>query len=340
MDYVLPMLIIRSDVPSLIEINGRLQGEVAPEGYLALPLSDTGDYYICAIPLMDGADVRRFSVTRKLSLNEGALTSPITGDVDLCTWPGGVYEMKICPGSFQSDRPQAIPYTISELEWQREEQTRTITLYYENGLRLSAEEQGRVIAGYSLGDGAGGSLSLLDVGGDNLLLVRINARQGERMLALNFDLVPLLEIDGDTVYLDEGCPSSVKRLDTLLRHEERTSYEFIGGEFVALAPEIGFFTHMPQRPRDDLSLAIAFCEAVRENQREEALSYLAPELMNSLDFNDIRSFFGNFSCCKPTFSDRSGKPLGLIYQSGEQLKSAQLFSFEFENGLISDVSEY
>ena len=70
MDYVLPMLIIRSDVPSLIEINGRLQGEVAPEGYLALPLSDTGDYYICAIPLIDDRDVRRFSITRKLSLTD------------------------------------------------------------------------------------------------------------------------------------------------------------------------------------------------------------------------------------------------------------------------------
>ncbi|MEL7609956.1 MAG: hypothetical protein AAGU74_10655 [Bacillota bacterium] len=340
MDYVLPMLIIRSDVPSLIEVNGRLQGEIAPDGYLAMPLSDTGDYYVCAIPLMDDRDVRRFSVTRKLSLNEGALTSPIIGDVDLCTWPGGVYEMKICPGSFQADRTQAFPYTICVLEWQREEQTHTITLYYENGLRLSAEEQGRVIAGYSLGDGTGGTLSLLDVGDDNLLLVRIGTRRGERMLALDFNLSPLLEIEGDTVYVDEGCPSAVKRLDTLLKHEERTRYEYRDGQFLALSPEIGFFTHPPERPGDNLSLAIAFCEAVRENQREEALSYLASDLVNTLNFDDIRSFFGDFSCCRPTFSDRSGKLLGLIYQSGEQLKSAQLFSFEFENGLISDVSEY
>ena len=340
MDYVLPMLIVRSDVPSLIQVNGRLQGEVAPDGYIALPLSDTGDYYVCAIPLSDGNDERRFSVTRKLSMQEGALSSPVTGDVDLCAWPGGVYEMKISPGSFRADRPPVFPYALSELEWRREDRSRTITLYYENGLRLSAEEEGRVTAGYSLGDGAGGSLSLLDVGDENLLLVRIGARGFERLLALDFDLAPLLEIEGDTVYVDDGCPCSIRRLDTLLGHEERTRYEYTDGEFTALAPELGFFTHAPDRPADDLSLATAFCEAVRENRREEAISYLSPSLADSLDFDDIRSFFGDFDCCKPPLSDRSGRLLGLIYHSGGQLKSAQLFSFEFENGLIGNVSEY
>ena len=127
MESVLPMLIIRSDVHALIQVNGRMEGEVRPSGHLALPLSDTGDYYVCAIPLCDSPDGRRYCITRKLSVENGVLTPPQSDDAEVLVWPGGVYELLIRPGLLPAERPHPFPYTLCEFVWQEGRSLRTIT---------------------------------------------------------------------------------------------------------------------------------------------------------------------------------------------------------------------
>lgn len=339
MDFVLPILVVRTDVPSLIEVNGDLCGEVSASGHLALPLSDTGDYYLCAIPLTDSKDVRRFAVTRKLSVRDGKLCPPEAEDVRICAWPGGVYEILLSPGSLPVRENHPFPYSIAELEWREGNRERHFTLYYEGGLRLAAEEGGQIISGFSLGEGGTGELSLLDVGEARVLLAKTAGMRGERMLAFDFFGEVLLDIVGDAVCVEDGCPASIKRYPTFRKHERRQKYDHKGGQFFAMAEEPGFFTAEGVLPRCDRETAIAFCEAVREGFREEAWGYLDPELAGELDFEEVRTFLGEFFSCRVPFSDDSGRFLGLIRRDEGRMDRATLLRFEFENGRITNISE-
>lgn len=46
-----PLLVIRADTPALVEVNGHPAGECGADAHIALPLSDSGDYYVALLPL-------------------------------------------------------------------------------------------------------------------------------------------------------------------------------------------------------------------------------------------------------------------------------------------------
>ena len=58
-----PLLVIRADTPALVEVNGHPAGECGSDTHIALPLSDSGDYYVARLPLADSADARLYPVT-------------------------------------------------------------------------------------------------------------------------------------------------------------------------------------------------------------------------------------------------------------------------------------
>ena len=47
-----PTLVVRAKCPALISINGRVAGECGGEGYISVPLSANGDYYVTMQPLL------------------------------------------------------------------------------------------------------------------------------------------------------------------------------------------------------------------------------------------------------------------------------------------------
>ena len=59
-----PLIVIRSAAPSLIEVNGQILGECRSDSHIAMPAGDNGDYFISAIPLSFGP--WRYPITRKL----------------------------------------------------------------------------------------------------------------------------------------------------------------------------------------------------------------------------------------------------------------------------------
>ena len=59
-----PLLIIRADAPALIEVNGHPAGECGAASHIALPPSDSGDYYVALLPLFAREDARLYPVTR------------------------------------------------------------------------------------------------------------------------------------------------------------------------------------------------------------------------------------------------------------------------------------
>lgn len=172
-----------------------------------------------------------------------------------------------------------------------------------------------------------------------MLIVRTFRDTGERLMAFDFEGELLLDLAGDAAYVEEGCPCAITRYQTQRGHELRRRYDYRNGSFLAQPEETGFFTHPASTPKDDLETAIAFCEAVREGWRDEAWGYLAPDLGKELEFAEVRAFLGEFAACRPPLSDLSGRMLGLIYQKKSRIERAQLFRFEFENGLIANVSE-
>ena len=96
-----PLMLIRSDGPALIEVNGAALGECSHTVCACMPLSTDGAYYVTALPLTP----LRYAVTRKICFEEGVL-SDIPRDISACAWPGGIYEFTLsCGGAPEAETP-------------------------------------------------------------------------------------------------------------------------------------------------------------------------------------------------------------------------------------------
>ncbi|HWQ59418.1 MAG TPA: hypothetical protein VN540_10395 [Clostridia bacterium] len=96
-----PTLVIRADTLCLAMVNGRIVGECSRAAHVSIPVSDTGDYYVCVAPL----EGEWRAVTRKLSFEAGALACPPAPDVSVCVWPGGVFELMLFTGAYVEEEP-------------------------------------------------------------------------------------------------------------------------------------------------------------------------------------------------------------------------------------------
>lgn len=94
-----PTLVVRAKCPALISINGRVAGECGGKGYISVPLSANGDYYVTMQPLLphDASGAALCPVTRRFSLENGIMEQIGYPDAVLCLWPGGVNEITMKP---------------------------------------------------------------------------------------------------------------------------------------------------------------------------------------------------------------------------------------------------
>lgn len=328
-----PLIVIRSATHSLIEVNGQILGECLPGSHVAMPAGDTGDYYISSTPL-EGAG---WPTTRKLSLKQGAALPPKGDNVELCSWPGGVYEVCFCAASPAAPLAD-FPRQLDQLSFSCGRTRRTLTLYYEGGLRLLMEDENKSSC-ISLGPGDYGTLALYTAGGRQFAAVITHEGSVSHLLMLDINAEAVLEISAAEVFLEQDCIAAIDDLGTVMGHQRRRKFIYSAGEFSAVRPETGFFTREYVFPKNNGLLVRAFAEAVREGFREEALSYLTEDLRRDFPFDEIRHFLGNFQSCRPPLSDKSGALLGLITSEGSRVSSARLYEFKFENGLISDIAE-
>lgn len=336
-----PLLVIRADTPALVEVNGHPAGECGADAHIALPLSDSGDYYVALLPLADCADARLYPVTRKISFERGSISARPAPDVGICAWPGGVFELTMHAGRLRCDSAGRVPYRIDRIEPRLGGRAFQLTLYYESGLKLSIEENGRPLGGYALGEGETGTLNVVELGGASYVAVHTQGRHSERLLLLNAGMEEALDVSAAAVRIEGGAVEAIDPLGTLLGHERRVRYQYeIGEGFVAAPAEIGFFTCAPRTPRGTLERAVAFAEAIREGFEAEALSYLSEDLAAAIGFDALREFLGSFTAARPPISDGSGRFLGLIAAEDGNLSCARLYEFEFEeDGRIGNITE-
>lgn len=328
-----PLIVIRSWTHSLIGVNGQILGECRPGSHVAMPAGDTGDYYISATPLSGTG----WPTTRKLTLNGGALLPPEGDGIELCAWPGGVYEVWFAPGD-NGKHNADLPRQLDQLSFSCGHIRRTLTLYREDGLRLLTEEEGHSSC-ISLGQGDYGTLALYHAGGRCFAAVITHHGDTSRLLMLDSSTEAVLEISASEILLEQDCVAAIDSMGTVMGHQFKRKYVYSAGKFSAVRPEVGFFTRQYSFPPDNGLLIRAFSEAVREGFRQEALSYLTSDLRESFPFDEIRDFLGNFQSCRPPLSDKKGALLGLITQEGGSIGSARLFEFSFKDGLISDIAE-
>ncbi len=337
----IPLLVIRADAPSLVEVNGCPAGECGPSAHVALPLSDSGDYYVGLLPLSDTNDARLFPVTRKISFLGGSISVRPAPDVDVCAWPGGVFELFMHAGRLRCGSACRAPYHIDRIEPRLGGRVFRLTLYYENGLKLSIEEGGRSLYGYALGEGDGGALSLVDFGGAAHVAVEAHSPGKKRLLLLSAAMEEVLDVSAASVRMAGDEVECIDPAGTLLGHERRVRYRYAKGSgFVPGPAETGFFTIPPRAPHGTLERAISFAEAVREGFEGEAMACLAEDLASTISFGALGEFFGAFTAVRPPVSDGSGRFLGFITEEDGNLSSARLYEFEFsEDGRIENITE-
>ena len=328
-----PLIVIRSEFHSLIEVNGQILGECCPGSHVAMPAGDTGDYYICATPL----NMAGFPTLRKLTLQQGTALPPQGDNVELCAWPGGVYEVSFVGGS-KAVQPADFPTQLDQLSFSCGRTRRTLTLYREGGIRLLIEDDSRSSC-ISLGQGDYGTLALYTAASRQFAAVTTHDKDLSHLLLLDSNNDAVLEISANEIFLEQDCIAAIENMNTAMGHQRRTKYVYSAGEFSADCTETGFFTRSYVFPNSSATLILAFSEAVREGFEEEALSYLSQGLRQSTSFGEIRDFLGNYHTCRPPLSDKSGALLGLISMEGNKLSSARLYEFSFEDGLISDIAE-
>lgn len=338
----MPMLVVRTHHANVaVEMNGAAVGEASPGEHLALPLSDSGEYYIGIYPLSDG-EFRYYPKVRKLCFAGGVLQPVESGDVEVYAWPGGVYESVLEPGILPELPEPVFPFTIDQLTLS---DGCIATLYYENGLRLAVEEGTRIRYGTHLSAAHTGKLSLAQngmlcaiAGEPELPGGDVPEDYGGALLILDSDYHELLRISGHAVGFHNEAATRFQRLHTQLGHERKQIYRWTGGEFAAEEPQLGFFTHTPMPPAPGREIIRAFCEAVRYELWEEAFSYLSPGLHDGLDIDTVHECMGEFIGCRLPLS-RQEHAMGLIYPAKDGIQPVRVFSFAFENGLIDNISE-
>ncbi len=331
-----PLLVVQSKTPSAVEVNGTFIGEIGEMiGAVSLPVSHTGDVYVSILPLGDKRGERLFSVTRKLAFKRGELIIPdSTEGMRITRWPGGVFALEIEPGSLAERPLHSFPFTIGAFDWLGAR----ATLFYENGLHLLIEDDDeKLLMGHTIATEARNGIlfSRESPEGGDLLFVHISEPEGERLLCVKhakgrFTVAFEHQAEGFTVG-EEGSVNCLKRLDTLLRHEQRSVYAFDGDAFVLVSSEPAKRVLRPSAPDETV---IAFIEAVKNRFESEAMDYLTDELAESIEFADIAEFMGEFEgWARPLYGTPAEENcvfMGIYKKASENIFDARMFKIELD----------
>ena len=262
----------------------------------------------------------------------------VRSNMPVIDW-GDVLELSAEPVSIPTE-PQGRPRLLDAAEAVFGGRSVKAELFEERGLFVALTPQGRSPASFALGEGRGGSLSVLDVGRERLLVVKTETGRGERLVVMSFEAEILLDAEGDRAAVMDGRPTVIDRLGTVRGHERRTVYEFTGGRPVKLPEEIGFFEGAERIPASDAERALSIAEDVSlgtERWRE----LISPELAAGLGGNEMKEFLGDFSAARlyPLEEPEGRATVGLTDGKGPVMRPRRLV-FTFSKGLVADVEEF
>lgn len=340
-------LYVDTNAPALVIAAGDIYGGAAAPGehtaQTACIGTDGANFklpnmrYIVSLLPTSGESGPLLPITVELEPN-GRLNSPCP---NCRTIDWGDEAIELCADFMPLPRTANTPSQLQRINFPaRDGRRRNATLYRDNGIRLSVEEGGTERS-FILCGGTEGSMRVLDVGRERLLIVHAKDGDTERLIALESRFEVAASIEGTHCSVDDGYLTAVAPLGTVLGHERRTRYELRAGRLNRLPDEVGFYSNSPIFPSDAVGISLALMEAILLKREDELDLFLSRELSESLELNDLCEFFGDFDETRAApwqdtndCSDEARIILGAV-KNGK----AKKFVFTVKNERISDITD-
>jgi hypothetical protein len=296
---VQPILIVSSDVPGALYLNGRFAGELTPEAETALPVAPRGPLYLEHRPLTAGYA----PLTRRITLSGGvpiAVSDP--SGIEAASWPGGALEVLLTPEPIFS---------------------KARTLFDENGLviertggRLTASKDGAVRR-ISLPEGARepevarlpGALCLSGACDD-----------GAYLIALGDDVTStLLNVSGrEASVTPDGEARALEDMNDVTGHARLTRWTLSDGRFAQVSVEHFWTRGAPEWPRTPEEAALAALQASRLGLLDEARGYLT----TGATFDALEAASASDGALPLKYPLPDGRPaVGLLTVTGDWLSA-------------------
>jgi hypothetical protein len=292
-----PLLIVSSDVPGMLYLNGRFAGELAQEAEAALPVAPRGPLYLEHRPLAAGY----LPMARRLTLSGGmpiSISDP--SGFEAAAWPGGALEVLLTP------EPRA---------------ARGQEVFDENGLLIEMEDGQLTVArdgarkNHPLPDGA----SLPEVVRlPGALCMTGSYDGGAYLIALGDDIeTPLLSVSGREAFATpSGEARALEDMDDVVGHARLTRWTLSDGRFAPVSVEHFWTRGAPEWPRTPEEAALAALQAARLNLMDEARGYLAPGALGGA----LEAAMASGGALPLKYPLADGRPaVGLIEQANDWL---------------------
>lgn len=305
----------------------------------------------------DGAKLKlpnmRYIVSLLPTSGESGLLFPITVGLEpsgrlasLCpncrTIDWGDEVIELCADFVPIPRAVNSPSLLQRINFPaRDGRRRNVELYRDNGIRLSVEEGGAERS-FILCGGTEGSMRVLDVGRERLLIVHAKDGDTERLMALEGHFEVVAAIEGTRCSVDDGYLTAIAPLGTVLGHERRTRYELRAGRLDRLPDEVGFYSHSPIFPSDAVGVSLALMEEVMLKRADELERLMCQELRESLELSDLCEFFGDFDETRAAPWQDIGGDSGVdeerVILGAVKDGKAKKFVFTVKNERITDIT--
>lgn len=331
--HAVPVLVVKSPVKGLLHVNGTMVCEV--DGAASLPVSPTGTAYLLFVPYGD-----HLPIAAKLGFSAGA---PLLQDspAELVSWPNGVTEVLLKPHDLNALRARRIIDTLKAGDC-------TVSLVKDEGVSLVCERTDDDLEMLSLAaaDAQTGSLRLLAQGGGTpaALFTLRNGLQRLVLLSVSEQSAKVaLDVTAKTLTLDDatGEVTGKTPLSDAAEHVVTARYRKTGSGYDR--PELTYARPEGKKLTNPADIAMALAQAVLLEQRDEAMGYLSPTYTKSIGYDQLTQFFGLFERVEEARycpDVRASATLALLTNTAENVWTAKVFAFDFDQDGISSISRY
>lgn len=323
--YVLRII---SDVPALAVINGSPAGTANKNGLYVNAAK--GSLFLTLLPLTDRPS-SYLPMTRRITLGSTPALDEADGGMELFILPGGVAVIKAYLMPVDTDIQ--IPHILAAKNFSLNNAQYRATVYFDRTCNLAIESAGEVIFCTKFEH----CLTLAEI-----FIKRISNiphvfavgqdPSGSQVVAVSIKDEPALEFikncksfsfkeNGAEILLSMGDPSG------FLLKEEYSGEPPMLRRTGLVPPSI-----LPEK-KEALSIALY----VKHGAEAEAMACLAPSLKGDVSFADLLDFFEDFSFALPEASGED--TLALAYPITPHIYNVRIFKFEFQNGLIQNITE-
>ena len=305
-----------SDYPAAIKINGIFYGTI---GGVIKPLRVDGDTapFIEICPLNGGQTVN-------FMLNREFLLEP-PEQVTVTDLKGG-YLVKFY---------QTVFFSEFSIIAQEKYQDAVITVFNENGLKISIETPNDFFAETVKRNASSAQISRFSLGQAKFVAVAIF---GDKTLLLVYHLSApvrklfMREVDD---YSTENGFTTTENFKDIAKHKVTTVWNLNNGSFKQGSVKIEKDEKFSTELLPDKLIPYAFLEALSTGDAVD--EYITGNVKDNAD--KLSGFFGDFIGVMPPPTFRNIDEVGLIYSCASNVYRADYFTFELSNGKISNIKK-